>query len=258
MHLVRCFFCDSLLKVKFSRFRSLERFMITSEDIADMRKAYHGEENTFLESNLVSQDPMKQFNNWLEYACQYPGIQEPNAMTLATVKSNGRPAARMVLLKGFDERGFKFYTNYKSAKAKQLETTPFAALVFHWVEISRSIRIEGEIEKLPTEDSDKYFGTRPRPSQIAAHVSANQSAPVKSRDVLKKREIELEAQYQSDSSVPRPEYWGGYLLKPDMIEFWQGQKNRMHDRIVFRKKENVSGDFVHEADNGWVFQRLEP
>ena len=259
MHAFRFPYRRNLLISRFFETRLLKPLMTTSDDIAVLRKPYHGEENTFLEKDLISKDPMKQFSNWLDYACNCPGMEEPNAMTLATVKENGRPAARMVLLKGYDEGGFKFFTNYKSSKAKELEKTPYAALVFHWVQISRSIRVEGAIEKLPLEDADDYFSKRPRPSQIAAHVSAHQSSPIESRDVLKSRQAALEAQFKTSSAVPRPDHWGGYRLIPDLIEFWQGQKTRMHDRIVFRKKENCANtDFLHEGDNGWVYQRLEP
>ena len=240
---------------RFSFFFKLS--MTTSTDIANLRKEYNSKNNTFLETALASKDPIKLFRNWLEHACSVPGIAEPNAMTLATVKDDGRPAARMVLLKGYDENGFRFFSNYRSSKAKDLEKNPFAALVFYWVEISRSIRIEGKVEKLPLAEADKYFAERPRPSQIAAHVSVNQSAPIESRDVLTQREINLIKEFQ-DQSVSRPDFWGGYLVIPDRIEFWQGQKNRMHDRIVFQKGENISTDFLHQGENGWVYQRLEP
>lgn len=231
--------------------------MTTGNDISSLRHDYHNRDDLFLESALVSKNPIKQFQNWLEYACSLPGILEPNAMTLATVKNDGRPAARMVLLKGYGEDGFRFFSNYNSSKAKDLDNTPFAALVFHWVQISRSIRIEGKVEKLPFSEADKYFSERPRPSQIAAHVSQKQSAPIESRDILTKREEKLKEQYQ-DQSVPRPEFWGGYVVKPDRMEFWQGQKTRMHDRIVFFKGDNKSNEFSHQGEDGWLYQRLEP
>ena len=252
---------NSLIVTSFVRLQSLKCRMSMShmkDDIANVRKDYRSEDNVFLETDLASKDPLKLFDVWLDFACNTAGILEPNAMTLATIKPDGRPSARMVLLKGYDENGFRFFSNYRSAKAKAIDSSPFVALVFYWVELSRSIRIEGRIEKLSTKDADEYFAQRPRRSQIAAHVSQHQSAPIENRDVLLSRRADIEGTYPDEETVPRPEYWGGYLVRPDMIEFWQGQRTRMHDRIVFRKKEDATGEFIHEGENGWVYQRLEP
>ena len=242
---------------KFKKLRFSRRKMSTSDDIANRRKDYKDEANVFLESSLHSKDPMKQFEHWFENACNTPTVLEPNAMTLSTVNGDGRPTSRMVLLKGFDENGFKFYTNYRSGKAKDLEKNPYASLVFYWVELSRSIRIEGAVEKLSALEADRYFAMRPKPSQVAAHVSANQSAPIDGRQSLKRRQHDLEEMYKS-KMVPKPEYWGGYIVKPDVIEFWQGQKTRIHDRIRFYKKDAAEDEFLHKGENGWVYQRLEP
>ncbi|CAK8678115.1 unnamed protein product [Clavelina lepadiformis] len=210
------------------------------------------------QGDLVSKDPFKQFDNWFKLAKSNPEIVEPHSMTLATVKEDGRPAARTVLLMGYDEKGFKFFTNNQSAKASELTATPYASLVFYWVQICRSIRIEGKVEKLPQEITEDYFARRPQTSQLAALISPNQSSAIESRSILTQRLNELQGKFKDDSP-PLPEFMSAYIVIPDSIEFWQGQSTRMHDRILFTKKENrIDSEFLHYGENGWVYQRLEP
>jgi len=166
-------------------------------------------------------------------------------MTLATASKDGRPSARVVLLKSFDDRGFVFYTNYKSRKGKELGENPRACLLFYWSQLWRQVRIEGEIEKIPTEESEQYFQSRPLGSKLGAWAS-NQSEVVDSRETLEARFNELQKRFGEE--VPRPEHWGGYRVKPDTIEFWQGRDNRLHDRLQYRLQE----------DGAWLIERLAP
>ncbi|KAI3364924.1 hypothetical protein L3Q82_001104 [Scortum barcoo] len=231
----------------------------TSMDLSDMRKKYKGDEECFEESQLVSLDPIKQFGNWFDQATKCPEIGEANAMCIATATEDGHPSARMVLLKGYSNEGFRFFTNYESRKASELESNPYACLVFYWEPLNRQIRIEGKVERIPFQSSCDYFHSRPKSSQIGAVVS-RQSTPVPNRDYLRQKNAELEEKYK-DTEVPMPDYWGGYIVKPFLIEFWQGQTNRLHDRIVFTKPkdgESELGEFQHAAEGGWVYQRLSP
>jgi pyridoxamine 5'-phosphate oxidase len=196
---------------------------------------------SLIESNL-NPDPFEQFAAWFDDAAHLP---EPNAMTLATATADGRPSARMVLLKGFDRHGFVFYTNYESRKAIELDGNQRAALVFFWPQLHRQIRVEGEIERVSPEESDAYFATRPRGSQIAARASA-QSRPLASREALQQRVAEVEAEFE-EQPVSRPEFWGGYRVVPSIIEFWQGRPNRLHDRLRYIRR-----------DGGWKIERLAP
>lgn len=195
-----------------------------------------------LEADLLP-DPLAQFGRWLEDASA-AGMMIPNAMTLATVDADGRPSARMVLLKGIDE-GFCFYTHYDSRKARALAAHPQAALTFWWDRLERSVRIEGIVEKLPREMSEQYFHSRPRGSQLAA-LTSRQSQPVVSRDALDTRLAGNVARFGA-GEVPWPPEWGGYRLVPDTIEFWQGQKDRFHDRLIYRRD-----------GTSWRIGRLEP
>lgn len=190
-------------------------------------------------------DPLKQFDAWFDEAVRC-GLTEPNAMALATMGADGRPAVRMVLLKGFDSRGFVFYTNYESRKGRELAGNPHAAACFWWDEIERQVRIEGVVEPISSEESDAYFQTRPRECQLAARAS-RQSAVIESRALLQRQLKELEARYR-DKPVSRPPNWGGYCLRPTTIEFWQGRERRLHDRLRYRR-----GD-----DGGWIRERLSP
>ncbi|KAA8581217.1 hypothetical protein FQN60_002798 [Etheostoma spectabile] len=190
---------------------------------------------------------------------KYKGDEDANAMCIATATKEGRPSARMVLLKGYSDEGFRFFTNYESRKGSELESNPHACLVFYWEPLNRQIRIEGTVERIPFQSSSDYFHSRPKSSQIGAVVS-RQSTPVPNRDYLRQKNAELEEKYK-DTDVPMPDYWGGYMVKPHLMEFWQGQTNRLHDRIVFTRPEGGEselGEFQHPAEGGWVYQRLSP
>ncbi|XP_059476278.1 pyridoxine/pyridoxamine 5'-phosphate oxidase-like isoform X2 [Neocloeon triangulifer] len=230
-----------------------------AEDIGAMRVKYRDRSELFLEKDLVSNEPISQFKNWLEEACKTPGILEPNAMCLATASKDGSPSCRYVLLKSYGSEGFKFFTNYSSRKARDLAENPKAALTFYWEPLKRSVRIEGSCEKVSAAESDKYFHERPRDSQLGACTS-HQSSVIKGREELDVREKELREKYGEDKEIDRPEEWGGYLVVPHVVEFWQGQSNRVHDRIVFRKADasEANGTTTFEGADGWVFERLAP
>lgn len=211
--------------------------------IADLRQNYTF---TDLLETEVDSDPIKQFATWFEEALN-ADLLEPNAMTLATASGDGKPTARIVLLKGYDERGFVFYTNYESTKGQQLIANPQAALVFLWGKLERQIRIEGKVTKISAEESDAYFHSRPVSSQIGAWTS-NQSRVIDSREVLQKRQQELEQKYGDGATIPRPPHWGGFRLIPDVIEFWQGRPSRLHDRLIYRLQDDAT----------WKIERLSP
>jgi pyridoxamine 5'-phosphate oxidase len=196
-------------------------------------------ENTF-------PDPLQQFALWMEETVAAK-IQEPNAMTLSTVNSQGKPSARIVLLKGLQDGAFVFYTNYESQKAQDLAAHPFAALTFLWKEAERQVRIEGRIEKVSIDESTRYFQSRPKGSQIGAWASP-QSQVIPDRQVLEEAVQNLEKIHQHDDFLPLPPNWGGYALIPDMVEFWQGRSSRLHDRIRYRLDE----------DGAWMRERLAP
>jgi pyridoxamine 5'-phosphate oxidase len=172
-------------------------------------------------------------------------LHEPNAMIVATATTDGRTSARTVLLKGYDERGFVFYTNYEGRKARELEANPMCALLFYWGELERQVRIEGRASRLSGEESDAYFLSRPRGSRIGAWAS-QQSRSVEDRSVLEERVRALEREYEG-REIPRPPFWGGYRVEPEVIEFWQGRENRLHDRLVYRRD-----------GEGWKIERLQP
>uniref|UniRef100_A0A8C5QAC7 pyridoxal 5'-phosphate synthase n=2 Tax=Leptobrachium leishanense TaxID=445787 RepID=A0A8C5QAC7_9ANUR len=212
----------------------------------------------FEETHLASLNPIDQFSTWLQEVSQCPGIEEPNAMCLATATRDGKPSARMVLLKGFGRDGFRFYTNRGSRKGTELDENPVASLLFYWEPLNRQVRIEGTVEKLSDEESDKYFHSRPKSSQIGAAVS-RQSRVIPDREYLRQKNAALEEEYK-DKEVPRPSDWGGYIIRPSVMEFWQGQTNRLHDRIVFRRPggEAEQGRWTHLGEDGWVYERLAP
>lgn len=191
-------------------------------------------------------DPIEQFRLWFEDAWR-SDARQPNALTLATCSKDGVPSARIVLLKGFDQDGFVFYTNYQSAKADDLDSNPRAALVFYWPPLSRTVRVTGKVSKVSREETDAYFLSRPRDSQLGAWASA-QSTVIENRDVLYKQFDEVKARY-ADQNVPTPPHWGGYRVRPSSIEFWQGQANRLHDRLRYVQDEHRKI---------WRLQRLSP
>ncbi|XP_045772532.1 pyridoxine/pyridoxamine 5'-phosphate oxidase-like [Maniola jurtina] len=247
------------LRLYFRESKSFSRKM--SIDIGGMRIKYKDKDETFLEKHLVAKEPFGQFKAWFEEACTRKEILEPNAMCLATATKDGYPSARFVLCKGYGKDGFKFFTNHGSRKAKEMAENPNVAATFYWEILNRSVRIEGTVEKLSEGESTTYFHSRPVPSQIAACTSY-QSTPIESRDVLCEREKVLEAEYMiPGKEIPKPNFWGGYIIQPRSVEFWQGQRDRLHDRIKFRKPkegEVLDGKLLHEGEDGWVYERLSP
>lgn len=193
----------------------------------------------------VDPDPLRQFQRWLDEALKAE-LPEPNALTLATADRTGRPFARVVLLKDCDADGFVFYTNYRSDKGQQLAENPHAALVFLWLELERQVRVEGTVSKVSAAESEAYFRTRPRESRLGA-LASRQSQVVADRQTLDDRYQQLAARYPDDN-IPMPNQWGGYRLKPEMLEFWQGRHGRMHDRLRYRR----------QREGGWRLERLEP
>lgn len=209
--------------------------------IADLRREYS---SRALNEQEADADPIVQFRRWFDEALA-AALVDANAMTLATASADGRPSARIVLLKDVDASGFVFYTNYDSAKAADLQANPRACLLFFWVELERQVRITGDVERVSSEESEAYFQSRPLESRIGAWASP-QSAVIDGRDVLEARVREI-AERHADGEVPLPPHWGGYRVRPDAIEFWQGRASRLHDRLRYRR-----------ADRTWVMERLAP
>lgn len=214
---------------------------LTKENIQNLRQDYRAAE---LAESDVDKNPITQFANWFKDAIAAQ-LYEPNVITLATADSSGKPSARILLLKGFDENGFVFFTNYSSKKGQQLAENPQAAIVFFWAELERQVRIEGTVVKVSEKESSAYFHSRPAGSQIGAMASP-QSTVIPNREILEERVKELTAAY-AEQEIPRPENWGGYLLKPDLIEFWQGRPSRLHDRITYTQVNGI-----------WTTHRLAP
>ncbi|MER3493068.1 MAG: pyridoxamine 5'-phosphate oxidase [Mastigocladus sp. ERB_26_2] len=212
------------------------------KNLADLRKDYTLQD---LNETDVAPNPFIQFQKWFDEALTAQ-LLEPNAMTVATATTDGKPSARMVLLKDFDERGFVFFTNYNSHKGQELAENPQAALVFWWAELERQVRICGRVEKVSENDSDRYFQSRPFNSRLGAWAS-NQSEVIESRIILEQRLQELKAKYKNQD-IPRPPHWGGLRVIPIEIEFWQGRSSRLHDRILYSRLD----------DGDWKIQRLSP
>jgi pyridoxamine 5'-phosphate oxidase len=212
-----------------------------NEQIAQLRQEYYC---LPLQDDQLDADPLSEFSLWFAKAVEMEPF-EANAMSLATADAQGRPSVRIVLLKELDERGFTFFTNYESRKGRELREQSWASLLFYWPRQHRQVRIEGDVEMLTESESDAYFASRPRGSQIGAWVSS-QSQPVSSRAMLERCRAELEQNYR-DQPVLRPPHWGGYRLVPQNFEFWQGQPDRLHDRISYQRDEQ-----------GWVRTRLQP
>ncbi len=214
---------------------------MTEPNIAAIRKEY--KHHSLLEKD-VDPDPIKQFQQWWNEIIM-SNIEEPNAMTLATTNKNGKPSARIVLLKGSGNDGFVFFTNYESRKGNELEENPQAALLFFWKELERQVRIEGSVKKLNEKESDEYFLLRPEQSRIGAW-SSPQSKIIKNRSVLEDMFLKYTLQF-SDGVIIRPPHWGGYIVKPSLFEFWQGRPNRLHDRLQYTF-----------SNNRWIIERLAP
>jgi pyridoxamine 5'-phosphate oxidase len=210
--------------------------------IADIRTEY---KLRSLNEKDVNANPVVQFTKWWDEAVQSE-IDDVNAATLATATLNGKPSARIILLKGYDERGFVFFTNYESNKGREIAANPQVSLVFFWKELQRQIRIEGTVEKVNTKESDEYFSSRPTGSRIGAWASP-QSHVIKDRSEIEENAKKYKQQYP-DENIPRPPYWGGYRIKPELIEFWQGRPSRLHDRIQYSLQKN----------NTWKIERLAP
>ncbi|NIE85249.1 MULTISPECIES: pyridoxamine 5'-phosphate oxidase [unclassified Burkholderia] len=211
--------------------------------LADLRINYS---RASLDEADVASDPIRQFDKWFKEALDAQ-LPEPNTMTLATVDADGRPSARIVLIKGVDERGFVFFTNYESRKGREIAHNPHAALLFYWIELERQVRIEGRIEKTSAAESDSYFASRPVGSRIGAWAS-EQSAVIANREVLEARERDFGARY--GENPPRPPHWGGYRLVPEAIEFWQGRPSRLHDRLRYLRDP--------AGADAWTIERLSP
>ncbi len=217
--------------------------------LAGMNRDLHAFRQTYAKGELLIEDmsthPMQQFTTWFKEIEEDGGVKEPNAMTLATFGEDGFPKSRIVLLKEYDQEGFVFYTNYESEKGKSIAKHPQVGISFFWPSMERQIIIKGTVKKVSTERSDRYFNARPKDSQLGALVS-DQSSVIKGREVLEKKMVALKAKYESQE-ISRPPHWGGYLIQPVSIEFWQGRPSRLHDRIRYRMENSV-----------WIKERLAP
>ena len=215
---------------------------IAMKDMEELRKDYS---KASLDISDVDKDPIGQFDKWFKEALA-AGVPEPNAFTLSTISEGGRPSARIVLLKGLEQRQFVFYTNYQSQKGQELESNPACALTFFWPELERQVRIEGIATRVQESTSEQYFQSRPRASQVGAWASP-QSSIIASRDILEAREREIEKKFEGLNLLPKPKQWGGFAITPIEIEFWQGRASRLHDRVVY-----------YLTDEKWIIHRLAP
>ncbi len=211
-------------------------------NVAGLRRSATG---FVLDREDLDDDPVAQFEGWFKYACETVAM-DPNAVALSTVDSEGRPSCRTVLLKSFDENGFVFYTNYESNKARHIEANPNVSMLFFWSDSARQVRIRGRAERMSAADTLKYFVSRPRGSQIGAWVSA-QSSVISSRSLLETKFQEIKTKFKN-KEVPLPSFWGGYRVVPEVFEFWQGRRNRLHDRFQYTKQD----------DGSWAIERLAP
>lgn len=215
---------------------------ITHKEIASIRDEYS--RFSLTEADVVA-DPIVQFHDWFKQALMAE-VLEPNAMALSTINNDGFPVSRIVLLKDIKPSGFSFFTNYESNKGKELLVNNKVSLLFFWAELQRQVRVEGMVEKLPAEESDEYFGSRPRGSRIGA-IASSQSSKLVSREVLENRVAQVTKEYEGVEEIPRPSYWGGYQVKPVRVEFWQGRSSRLHDRLVYTLE-----------NEDWIINRIAP
>lgn len=218
----------------------------THHDLGALRREYG---NRGIDVPDLAEDPVTMFRRWLHDTVA-SGMHEPNAMVVATASAEGRPSARMVLLKGVDQRGFVFYTNYESRKARDIDANPAVSLLFPWQELQRQVRVEGTASRVSQEESEAYFASRPRESQLGAWASP-QSRVVASRSALDERYGGVLAQFADVDDIPLPPHWGGFRVQPELVEFWQGRKGRMHDRLVYRRAEA-------DPHAPWTVDRLAP
>ncbi|KAM7538717.1 hypothetical protein Aperf_G00000047787 [Anoplocephala perfoliata] len=224
-----------------------------------MRIPYRKETDRMSDKSITSVHPLKQFQIWFEEALKCPNLFEANAMCLSTVSKSGRPSSRIVLLKGLDDRGFHFYTNSLSHKGQDIASNPYVSLLFYWEPLKRQVSISGRAQFLGDKETEEYFHSRPKTSQISAYVS-RQSEPVESEEQLLRAAAEATEEFKDVAIVPKPESWAGYAVVPDRIEFWQGQTSRLHDRILFFKpdQERPISKFSKPSEDGWYFERLAP
>lgn len=232
-----------------------------AHDLSDMRRPYRDQDDGIEESKLASRDPIKLFEDWFQAVKSSNTVYEPNAFSISTCGSSGQPTSRMVLLKGFDQDGFRFFTHYSSQKGQDIESNNKVAMLFYWDSFNRQVRIEGSAKKLPEQVAVDYFSRRPQSSQVGAAIS-DQKSLIESRAALMEKYNKLKADL-GDKAPEKPETWGGYLIRPEKFEFWQGNTNRVHDRIIFERKidhstARIDGSLIKEAENGWLMSRQLP
>lgn len=228
-------------------------------DLSDMRKPYRDQDDGIEESQLPSRNPIALFEAWFKMTKESGTVYEPNAFCICTASKEGQPSARMVLLKGFDQDGFRFFTHYSSQKGRNIAENPKVSMLFYWDSFNRQVRIEGTAKRLPEHVGEDYFNRRPQFSQIGAAIS-DQSSLIESREALMKKYDDLKAEL-GEKSPPKPSTWGGYLVIPERFEFWQGNTNRVHDRIIFKRAtegETIDSKLTRQAEDGWLMERMLP